>query len=219
MVCASAKCPDAFAVETDEELAAPKLTKTLSGSGRSLLASISSGEAQCVAVAASAAGDEEIPAAIPLRRTLTKNSGAVFDRFVSKDRASVTSSLETAAGVLRRAADAERLGQISHRAKLQVQQQLLCCGVGDASRALEAALAAGGSASTSAGAAAAIPAVAALLPVQEKSPKKRKKKQGYADMMAVITAPTVTEAEKQQQLERRLREGLGGGQFSKLDRI
>jgi hypothetical protein len=112
------------------------------------------------------------------------------------------------------------MGQITYQAKLHVQEELLCRGVGEASQALEAALAAGNStaaaaASTSAGSA---PAAAALAPVQEKA-KKKKKKQGYADMMAAITAPKLTNDEKQEQLERRLREGLGGGQFSKLDRI
>ena len=223
MVCASAKGSDACAMETDEDLAAlaaPKLTRQLSGSGRSLLASISSdGAADSSAVA-----EEEIPAAVPLRRSLTNNSGAVFDKFMTKDKAS-TASLENAAGVLRRAADAERVGHISYQAKLHVQEELLCRGVSEAVQALEAALAAGNStaaaASTPAGSvglSASTSAAAALTPVEEK-PKKKKKKQGYADMMAAITAPKSTNDEKQEQLERRLREGLGGGQFSKLDRI
>ena len=116
-------------METDEELAAlaaPKLAKQLSGEGRQLLASISSGGLP-------GGAEEEVPAAIPLRRTLTKNSGAVFDQFVSKS-ASATQSHETAANMLRRAADAERAGQISHAEKLQVQGALLGLGVGEASK-------------------------------------------------------------------------------------
>lgn len=54
----------------------------------------------------------------------------------------------------------------------------------------------------------------------DSSPKKKKKrKDTYAAMMASVMAPTMTEAEKKAEAEKKLRSSMGGGQFSKLDKI
>lgn len=52
-----------------------------------------------------------------------------------------------------------------------------------------------------------------------KPTKKKKKKNAYASMMQGIMAPQQTEAEKNLAEISKLKSGLGGGQFSKLDKI
>ena len=55
---------------------------------------------------------------------------------------------------------------------------------------------------------------------EKKKKKKKKKKQSYKDMMAQILKPTITDEEriaiKQQTV---MSNGLGGGNFGKLERI
>ena len=56
--------------------------------------------------------------------------------------------------------------------------------------------------------------------VHEKKKKKKKKKQSYKDMMAQILKPTITNEErillKKQSMEEN---ALGGGRFSKMEKI
>ena len=52
------------------------------------------------------------------------------------------------------------------------------------------------------------------------SPKKKKKKKNtYASMMADVMKPKLSEAEKKEELDSKLKSQVGGGQFSKLDKI
>ena len=55
-------------------------------------------------------------------------------------------------------------------------------------------------------------------PIPEKK-KKKKKKQSYKDLMAGFTSPTQTDEEIRQAHQAKLASSLGGGQFSKLDKI
>ena len=48
---------------------------------------------------------------------------------------------------------------------------------------------------------------------------KKAKKNKYKDLMAGLTAPTRTEDELTKAHEDKLKKGMGGGQFSKLDKI
>mmetsp|Transcript_23342 Transcript_23342/g.47748 ORF Transcript_23342/g.47748 Transcript_23342/m.47748 type:complete len:183 (-) Transcript_23342:214-762(-) len=49
--------------------------------------------------------------------------------------------------------------------------------------------------------------------------KKKKKKSGYASLMAGVMAPTLSADEKMRVAEERMKAGMGGGEFSKLDKI
>ena len=52
------------------------------------------------------------------------------------------------------------------------------------------------------------------------SPKKKKKKKNtYAAMMADVMKPKLSEDEKREQFESKLKGQVGGGEFSKLDKI
>ena len=53
----------------------------------------------------------------------------------------------------------------------------------------------------------------------ESPQKKKKKKDTYASMMATVMAPSVSDEEKKRELDVKLKSTLGGGQFSKLDKI
>ena len=53
-------------------------------------------------------------------------------------------------------------------------------------------------------------------PVKKKA---KKKKGGYASLMASVMAPTLSDADKAAELEAKVAKGLGGGQFSKLEKI
>jgi hypothetical protein len=53
----------------------------------------------------------------------------------------------------------------------------------------------------------------------EKKKKKKKKKGGYADMMAEMMKPKQTDEEHRAQQTQHLAKNLGGGNFSKMDRI
>jgi len=56
--------------------------------------------------------------------------------------------------------------------------------------------------------------------VHEKKKKKKKKKQSYKDMMAQILKPTITNEERIQLKKQSIEENaLGGGRFSKMERI
>jgi hypothetical protein len=57
---------------------------------------------------------------------------------------------------------------------------------------------------------------ASVSPVKK---KKKKKKNSYKDMMAGVMAPTRTEEEANRAQEEKMKRTLGGGQFSKLDKI
>jgi hypothetical protein len=60
----------------------------------------------------------------------------------------------------------------------------------------------------------------AVAAVQADSPKKKKKKKNtYASMMADVMAPTLSEQDKQRETEEKLKKCVGGGQFSKLEKI
>jgi hypothetical protein len=63
-----------------------------------------------------------------------------------------------------------------------------------------------------------VPAPAAI-PEEKKVKKKKKKKQSYQDLMSSFTKPTQTDEEVRQAHQARLASSLGGGQFSKLDKI
>ena len=74
--------------------------------------------------------------------------------------------------------------------------------------------------------ASASPAASEPLPVkpaatvQADSPKKKKKKKNaYASMMAGVMAPTLTDEEKKRENDEKIKRSMGGGQFSKLDKI
>ena len=73
------------------------------------------------------------------------------------------------------------------------------------------------------GAAAASPKAASpkqpAIPEEKKVKKKKKKKQSYQDLMSSFTAPTQTDDEVRQAHQARLAASLGGGEFSKLDKI
>ena len=49
--------------------------------------------------------------------------------------------------------------------------------------------------------------------------KKKKKKNSYKDMMSGIMAPTRSEEEARKEYEEKMKQTLGGGEFSKLDKI
>ena len=49
--------------------------------------------------------------------------------------------------------------------------------------------------------------------------KKKKKKNNYKDMMSGIMAPTRSEEEARKEYEEKMKQTLGGGEFSKLDKI
>lgn len=49
--------------------------------------------------------------------------------------------------------------------------------------------------------------------------KKKKKKNNYKDMMSGIMAPTRSEEEAKKEFEEKMKRTLGGGEFSKLDKI
>jgi surface antigen len=62
-------------------------------------------------------------------------------------------------------------------------------------------------------------AAVASTPAATSPKKKKKKKNGYADLLAGVMAPTLSDTDKEQELESKMKASLGGGQFSKLDRI
>jgi hypothetical protein len=61
--------------------------------------------------------------------------------------------------------------------------------------------------------------VEALLPLDNSIKKKRKKKDSYASLMANVMAPTLSDEEKRKENDAKLKSQLGGGQFSKLEKI
>ena len=210
-------------------LAAPKLTRQLSDKARRLLAGLSleTPPDGPVSTPLGASSSDEPPPPVPLRRTLTKGSGDVFDRFA----ASNPTGHETAAGILSRAANAAVSGQLSLAGKQAVQRVLLAQGTKAAVEELDRRLVAGPDPRPAA-AAGVRGAALGFAPggftdpsspqkaASAEAPKKKKKKlSGYAAMMANITAPTASEDDKKRELEEKMKQGLGGGQFSKLDRI
>lgn len=62
-------------------------------------------------------------------------------------------------------------------------------------------------------------------PAPVKKARRKKKKSKYQEMMAGITSGTKnapdanSSAAEREQFDRQMRRGLGGGQFSKIDRI
>jgi hypothetical protein len=186
---------------SDDPPPAPSLQRVLSDTARALLMSLELPDAppatgsQATALAAAAAA-EDIPPPISLRRQLTATSGSVFDSYVARNPAGPVGGHESAASVLRRAATAASEGRISGPAKREVQRILLEVGTAAASAHLDALL---------------TPAAAAVRP--------KKKKDGYAAMMAGVMAPTQTDADKKRLQDEKLRAALGGGHFSKLDKI
>ena len=63
------------------------------------------------------------------------------------------------------------------------------------------------------------PAAEEARPAAKSPVKKKKKKNAYASMMAGIMAPTMTDEEKAAEQLKKLQSGLGGGTFSKLDKL
>merc|ERR1712070_568186 len=56
-------------------------------------------------------------------------------------------------------------------------------------------------------------------PTDASPKKKKKKKNGYAAMMAGVMKPQLSDEQKKHQTDEKLRSGMGGGEFSKLDKI
>jgi len=184
----------------------PTLARQLSDEGRHLLTASMGGHSVLSSRGVMADDLESPPAAVPLRRTLTAQSGAVYDNFV---KVNTSSSIHgTAAALLQRTSEAAQCSAISQQNKLAIQQVLLQRGISAATAQLEAFL----SAPACAGGAAA-PATA---PFDAK--KKKKKKSGYAAMMAGAM-DTSDEDGRQQAQEAAWKKTLGGGAFSKLDKI
>jgi len=54
---------------------------------------------------------------------------------------------------------------------------------------------------------------------KESPKKKKKKKNSYANMMSDIMKPKMTDEDKERELAEKMNKSLGGGTFSKLDKI
>lgn len=54
---------------------------------------------------------------------------------------------------------------------------------------------------------------------KESPKKKKKKKNSYANMMTEIMKPKMTDEDKERELAEKMNKSLGGGTFSKLDKI
>eukprot|EP01083_Nonionella_stella_P155846 504015_1 len=64
-----------------------------------------------------------------------------------------------------------------------------------------------------------VPEKVATVPLADSPKKKKKKKNSYANMMASVMNTEVSEEDKQKEIDDKLKRSMGGGQFSKLDKI